>query len=289
MQRAILSRTPDKTRLLRALRPFSLVVALATCGLGAMLALSEGSGSVGLALAVVGAGVILQAGVNLVNDHADRHSPAFDARQRAAIRRNTRLGVLAFVVAGIFGLYLVWLRGWPMLMLELVGMVGALGYTGHPVNYKERGLGVPLVFLFMGVLLVGGAYYAVAGSYRSGVFWLSLPFSLFASLLLLSNELRDYEADLAHGLHTLTVRLGYPRAARLFQAIIGFLALVTLALGAAGLLAYAAIPLASLLLLWRPLRLLDVAPGERHGLAPATGQGFFAYGFCLLLSLWLSQ
>lgn len=281
-----LSMAPDKTRFARALRPFSLVVAVATCGLGVILALRDGAGNPGLGVLVMGAGVLLQAGVNLVNDHADRHSPQFNAGQRAAIRRNTRLGALAFLLAGIVGVYLVWLRGWPMLLLGLVGMAGALGYTGHPVNYKERGLGVPLVFLFMGVLLVGGAYFAVSGGYHAGVFWLSLPFSLFASLLLLSNELRDYEADLEQGLRTLTVRLGYARAGRLFQGLILLLALVTVGLGAMGLLAHAAIPLASLLLLRRPLRLLDKAPAERTRLPPATGQGFFAYGLCLLLTVW---
>jgi len=281
-----LSTVPDKTRFFRALRPFSLVVAVATCGLGVMLALRDGAGNPGLALLVIAAGVLLQAGVNLVNDHADRHSPLFDSEQRVAIHRNARLGVLAFMLTGVFGVYLVWLRGWPMLVLEFVGMVGALGYTGHPVNYKERGLGVPLVFLFMGVLLVGGAYYAVSGSYHAGVFWLSLPFSLFASLLLLSNELRDYEADFEQGLRTLTVRLGYARARRLFQGLIALLVLVTLGLGAIGLLVPAVIPLASLLLLRRPLRLLNEPPTVRAGLPPATGQGFFAYGMCLLLTVW---
>lgn len=279
----------DKTRFWRALRPFSLVVALCTCGLGALLALRDGAGSVALAVAVLVAGVLLQVGVNLVNDHADRESPDFDARQRAAIARNTRLGALAFLLAALFGIYMVWLRGWPMFALELTGLLGALGYTGHPVNYKERGLGVPLVFLFMGVLLVGGAYYAVSGHYGLHVLWLSLPFSLFASLLLLSNELRDYEADLAAGLRTLSVRLGYRRAARLYQGLIALLAAVTLGLGTAGLLAFAVLPLASLALLLVPLRLLHSAPAQRRALAPATGRGFFVYGLGLLISVWWTQ
>lgn len=279
---------PDKTRFVTALRPFSLVVAVATCGLGVLLALREGAADPALALAVVTAGVLLQAGVNLVNDHADRRSAAFSAAQRRAIGRNTRLGAGAFLLAGLFGLYLVWLRGWPMLALEVTGLAGALGYTGHPVNYKARGLGVPLVFLFMGVLLVGGAYYAVSDRYHAGVFWLSLPFSLFASLLLLSNELRDYEADLAEGLRTLTVRLGYERSAWLYRGLTLLLAAMTVALGAAGLLAYAMLPLLSLLCLLPPLRLLDQGPVERRDLTPATGRGFFAYGFTLLATLWIA-
>jgi 1,4-dihydroxy-2-naphthoate octaprenyltransferase len=84
------------------------------------------------------------------------------------------------------------------------------------------------------------------------------------------------------------VRLGYAHATRLYQAIIVLLALVTLALGAAGLLAHAVIPLVSLLFLLRPLRLLQRAPAERMELTPATGQGFFAYGLCLLLAVWWS-
>ncbi len=280
---------PDKTRFRYALRPFSLVVAVATCGLGVLLAIREGAADPTLSLAVVAAGVLLQAGVNLVNDYVDRLSPAFDAPQRRAIRRNARLGAGAFALAGVFGLYLVWLRGWPMLLLEVVGMAGALGYTGHPVNYKARGLGVPLVFLFMGVLLVGGAYYAVSGGYHAGVFWLSLPFSLFASLLLLSNELRDYEADLAEGLRTLTVRMGYERSAWLYRGLILLLSVVTVALGVADLLAYAALPALSLLFLLQPLRLLERGPDERRALAPATGRSFFAYGCTLLAALWIAQ
>jgi 1,4-dihydroxy-2-naphthoate octaprenyltransferase len=231
--------------------------------------------------------VLLQAGVNLINDHGDRHRPGFSASQRAAIRRNAALGWAAIAVAALFGCWMILLRGWPMLALCAVGLVGAWGYTGAPLNYKERGLGVPMVFLLMGVLLVGGAYYAASGSYDSAILWLSVPVSLFSSLLLLSNELRDYESDRAAGIRTLSVRLGYEPAVRLYQSIIALLLVSTLGLGLGGLIANEVIPLLSLAVLLGPLRLLRAPPAERRHLAPRTGRGFLAYGLALLASVWM--
>ncbi len=151
---------PDKTRFLSALRPFSLVVALAGCGLAASLAWQDGYRTPLPIALVMLAGLLLQAAVNLVNDHGDLHRPGFDAAQRRRIRRNARIGWLLFALVMVIGLYLVSLRGWPLALLGLVGLAGAWGYAAPPLDYKSRGLGVPLVFLFMGVLLFALSIYA---------------------------------------------------------------------------------------------------------------------------------
>lgn len=49
----------DKTAFIGALRPFSLVVAIATCGLGVSLALIEGSDQYPLTLLVISTGLSL--------------------------------------------------------------------------------------------------------------------------------------------------------------------------------------------------------------------------------------
>lgn len=74
--------------------------------------------------------------------------------------------MILFTVVIILGLYMVTLRGWPLLLLGIIGVAGAWGYTGSPFNYKQRGLGILMVFWFMGVLLIGGSYYVVSGSYH---------------------------------------------------------------------------------------------------------------------------
>ena len=203
----------------KALRPPSLVIALVSCGLGAALAWRDGLGDTLATVLVLAAGVVLQAGVNLVNDffefktsrvddkiaHLGMFGPAAAARRvvhlpfRARRLRRGRPGRplprLAFGVA-------VRRTGGG-------GLVGGYAYTGEPLNYKRRGLGVPLVFFLMGVLLVAGSYYAVARTLSMRIVLISLPVSALVSLILLANELRDFEPDGRHGIRTLTVRIGY--------------------------------------------------------------------------------
>lgn len=279
----------DKTPFLRALRPFSLVVAIATCGLGVNLALLEHAGNAALAWLVIGNGVLLQIAVNLINDQRDIDNAQFNAAQRAAIRRNTRVGYSVMAVAVIIGLYLVTLRGWPLLLLGLIGIFGAWGYTGGRINYKARGLGILLVFLFMGVLLIGGSYYVVSGQYHLRILLLSLPFSLLSSLLLLSNELRDYEQDLAAGIRTLSVRLGYDFGVRLYYWLVALVYLVSVLLYQAAMLPGVSLLLITLLVLWQPFKLLHAPAAMRQRLTPLTGRFYLVFSAAYLATLWMPQ
>ncbi len=282
-----MSLQPDnKTAFVRALRPFSLIVALATCGLGVSLAWLDGARDPWLAGLVLFNGLLLQIAVNLINDQRDIDSERFDDVQKAAIRRNTRIGYAVMTLAVLIGLYLVSLRGWPLLLLGLVGVFGAWGYTGGRINYKSRGLGILLVFLLMGVLLIGGAYYVVTGSYNLRVFWLSLPFSLLSSLLLLSNELRDYEADLAEGIRTLSVRLGYEFGVRLYYGLSAATYLLSVLLYQAGLLQGVWLLLVTAVALWQPLKLLRSPPSLRRRLTPLTGRLYLLFSLAFIGSLW---
>jgi 1,4-dihydroxy-2-naphthoate octaprenyltransferase len=190
------------------------------------------------------------------------------------------------LLAVLIGLYMVSLRGWPLLLLGLVGVLGAWGYTGGQINYKSRGLGILLVFLLMGVLLIGGAYYVVTGDYSLRVFWLSLPFSLLSSLLLLSNELRDYETDLAEGIRTLSVRLGYDFGVRLYYGLSAAIYLVSVLLYQAGLLQGLWLLLVTAIALWQPFRLLRSPPGMRQRLTPLTGRLYLLFSLAFIGSLW---
>jgi 1,4-dihydroxy-2-naphthoate polyprenyltransferase len=207
---------------IKALRMPSLVIAAASCALGIVLAWRDGRGDIWNSAAVLIAGLALQAGVNLVNDF-------FEFRQRKVDDKVVHLGFgkadrellewLIFLVglaffglAGLIGLFLAWRSGWPLIGLGIVGFAGGFFYTGEPLNYKRRGLAVVLVFFLMGVFMVAGAYYAVAGTYSGNAVLTSIPLSLLVSLILLANELRDFEADSRHGIRTLTVRIGYTRA-----------------------------------------------------------------------------
>lgn len=102
----------------------------------------------------------------------------------------------------------------------MVGWIGGFFYTGEPLNYKRRGLAVTLVFFLMGVIMIPGAYFAIAGtlSWTSVLAW--VPLSFLISLILLANELRDFKADTRFGIRTLAVRIGYRRAVVVYCALL---------------------------------------------------------------------
>jgi len=276
----------DKTSFMRALRPFSLIVALATCGLGTSLALVEGSQHYSLAALVIFAGILLQISVNLINDHRDLENHHYTPEQRLAIRKNTQIGWFIMSIAILLGLYMVSIRGWPLLLLGIVGVFGAWGYTGGQINYKSRGLGIVLVFLFMGVLLIGGAYYVVSGAYHWNIFWLSLPFSLLSSLLLLSNELRDYEEDLAADIKTLCVRLGYEVGVTLYYWLVALVYLASVLLYQADMLNRVTLILVTVIVLWQPLKLLHAPKQQRFHITSLTGRLYFVYSLAYIAAIW---
>jgi 1,4-dihydroxy-2-naphthoate octaprenyltransferase len=229
----------------KALRPPSLVIALASCGLGAALAWRDGRGDLPATLLVLAAGMVLQAGVNLVNDFFEYKTSRLDDKiahlgmfgpERQLVEWFIFLsGLAGFAAVVPAGLYLAWRSGWPFAALGAVGLLGGYAYTGEPLNYKRRGLGVPLVFFLMGVLLVAGSYYAIARSLSARIVLVSLPVSALVSLILLANELRDFEPDGRHGIRTLAVRIGYRAASGLYLALLGSAYLGVGALGLAGL------------------------------------------------------
>lgn len=266
-----------------------MIVAIATCGLGVSLALIEGSQQYWLALLVVLTGLLLQVTVNLINDHRDIDSHVFSADQKSAIKRNTRFGWGLMSVAIAIGLYMVSIRGWPLFALGLVGVFGAWGYTGGEINFKSRGLGVLLVFFLMGVLLIGGSFYTVSGYYHLDILLLSLPFSLLSSLLLLSNELRDYEEDLAAGIKTLSVRLGYDLGVKLYYWIVALVYFFSALLFQAEILNHFILIALTLIVLWQPFKILRAPEPQRKRLTPLTGRFYFVFSVAFLTSVWMPQ
>src|SRR2546428_204833 len=80
-----------------------------------------------------------------------------------------------FILALLMGIFLVLHRGWPIVLLGLIGFIGGYFYTPPPLQYKYRALGLPLVFLLMGPLMVVGSYFAVTGSLDANLLVVSPP------------------------------------------------------------------------------------------------------------------
>lgn len=279
---------------LKALRPFSFTIAVVSCLLGVELAWLDGRGDPARAMAVLVAGVLLQAGVNLVNDFFEYKQGRVDDKipelgvfgaDRTALEWSIfAAGMACFAAVVPLGLWLVAHAGLPLLALGVVGMLGAFYYTGEPFNYKRRGLAVVLVFFLMGVWMIAGSYYAVAGRWSGAAGWLAVPVSALVSLLLLSNELRDAEDDRRHGIRTLTVRIGYDNGVRLYWALVALAYGSVVALWGAGLLAAPWPLLLSVPALRAPARFLRAPRELRRPLTPLTARFHLVFGVLFLIA-----
>lgn len=279
---------------LKALRPFSLVIAVISCGLGILIAWNQGFQNSTIAFWVLVGGILAQAGINLINDIEDLplipNTHAKHTIIKNKINRNTKAGILCFILAGLISLYLISIQGWPLFLLIFVSGLASLSYNIGPFNFKHRGLAMVQVFLLMGILMVQGAYLAMTGSFSYFVLLHSIPISLLVSLLLLSNELRDWESDKLKNIKTLTVRIGYQKAVQLYWGLIAISYLLAISLL---LLEFQGSILNQPHLLWLLMPLPLLMPIKKYldasvrvQLTPMTGRFFFIFGIAYMLALY---
>lgn len=269
-----------------ALRVFSLAVALISCGLGIRLGWDSQNPQYLLAVLLLLGGVLAQAGMNLINDTEDlatdnAHQLPEESRQRIA--RNQRLGWIAFCLAAIIGLYLVSFRGWPLFGLFVISALLALSYNAGPLNFKHNGIAILQVFLLMGLIMVEASFFTMTGQLSSQVIWLSLPISLLISLLLLSNEIRDYESDLKDQTRTLSVRIGLPAARRLYWGLITAALLLTALYAYLGWINPHRLAWLMPAMLMLPVLKTSLYAPQRQKLTPLSGRFFLVFGTAYLI------
>lgn len=92
-------------------------------------------------------------------------------------------------------------------VLGLVGVLAGLFYTMPPVKLAYRGLGELTVAISFGPGIMMGSYYVLRGYHSAEVLGLSALVGALIGSVLVINEMKDAETDLAAGKHTLAVRL----------------------------------------------------------------------------------
>jgi len=215
-------------------------------------------------VALLGA-VSLHAGANLANDYFDHKTGADELNQQPTpfsggsrviqqglITPQTiyRASLLFIGLGSLAGMYLVWTRGWPILVIGLIGVLSAYYYTSGPLKIGYRGFGELLVGLNFGPLMVLGAYFVQAANFSMDAFAASLPVGLLIAAILYINEFPDYNADKAAGKKTLIVKIGPEKAVKgyYFLLTLAYLSIVAGSLTGmipwAGLLCLATLPLA---------------------------------------------
>jgi 1,4-dihydroxy-2-naphthoate octaprenyltransferase len=108
----------------------------------------------------------------------------------------------------VFGLILVALCGWPILALGLVSVLAGYFYTASPLSLAYIALGEATVFIFMGPVIVMGAYYVQREVFTLTSFLMSLPVACLVASILHANNIRDLSSDKERGKSTLATVIG---------------------------------------------------------------------------------
>lgn len=203
---------------IQAIRAPSLSAAAIPVLLGVAVAARDGYFAGGrLLLALIGA-MSIQAGTNLINDYYDHESGADSEDslgpsmviQRALLTpaQVWRGGVVAFSIGAVLGLILVYFCGWPILALGIPSVATGYFYTARPISLAYVALGELTVFIFMGPVIVMGAYFVIALQFSSASLWASIPLGFLVAGILHTNNIRDIDSDSLHGKRTLATILG---------------------------------------------------------------------------------
>jgi 1,4-dihydroxy-2-naphthoate octaprenyltransferase len=214
-----LSPRPTRSRAwLLAIRPATLPAAVGPVLVGLGVTVSLGSFAPLPALAALAVALLLQIASNLANDLFDFRSGA-DNEDRLGPPRATALGWLsqrhmvagvAVVVglAGLVGIYLVWVGGPVILVLGVLAVISAFGYSGGPWPYGYHGLGEVFVFVFFGLVAVAGTTYLQTLTLEPLALAAAVPVGALITAILVVNNLRDIDTDGRAGKRTLAVMLG---------------------------------------------------------------------------------
>jgi 1,4-dihydroxy-2-naphthoate octaprenyltransferase len=219
-----------------ASRPRTLTAAITPVVVGTALAVQAKAFNPPLAIAALVCAVLIQIGANLANDVYDFRKGA-DTPDRQGPQRVTSAGLLAprtveigmwltFGLAAVFGLYLIYVGGWPILAIGVASILAGIAYTGVPLPLGYIGLGDPLVFIFFGLIAVGGTYYLQAHTLAPQVFWAASAIGALTTNILVVNNVRDADTDRASGKRTLAVLLGR-NTARAEYAVLALFAYAT--------------------------------------------------------------
>jgi 1,4-dihydroxy-2-naphthoate octaprenyltransferase len=281
-------------------RPFSFTASTVPVAVGGALAAVEGLFDWTLFLVALAASVLLHIGTNVTNEIYDvrkgvdtivspRASHAI-VKGRIGDREAQVLSILAFAAAFALGVYLVSVRGWPIVALGLAGLIGGYTYTAPPFQYKFSSFGIPLVFLLMGPLMVVGAFYAITGTFDWSALAVSIPVGLLVAAILHGNEWRDISEDARAGARTFSVRAGRDAAHWLYISLVvgAYLALSGAVVG--GLLpTWTLLAMLSLPLLVRQIRSAEFgASGQQRAIAMIdlqTAQLHAAFGYLMVIGL----
>lgn len=171
----------------------------------------------------------LQVAVNFANDYSDgvrgtdaaRVGPlrlvGSGTKSAAAVKR---AAYISFLIAMIAGSYLAITTSLWLFLIGAIAIIAAWRYTGGKNPYGYRGLGEISVFIFFGLVATIGTYFVHSEIIDLRITLIGVAMGAIACCILLLNNIRDIESDIASGKRTLSVRIGRGKSIRLYWILI---------------------------------------------------------------------
>ena len=209
----------------------TLPLAIAPVAIGAGAADSVQAFDLTLSALALTVALFLQIGVNYANDYSDgirgtddyRVGPLRLTGSKSVRPEAVKLAAFAFFgLAAASGLAIVLITGmfW-LIAVGLAAIVAAWFYTGGKNPYGYAGLGELAVFVFFGLVATIGTTFVQVGFIEFNAVLGGVASGLFASAVLMVNNIRDIETDKLASKKTLAVMLGKKAATGLFLVMIG--------------------------------------------------------------------
>lgn len=267
------------------MRPKTLPAAIAPVLVAS--AYAGDSFSLPLFLAALIVAVSLQVAVNFANDYSDgvRGTDAARIGPLRLVGSGTKsasavkgAAYLSFLIAIVAGSYLAITVSYWLFLVGLLAIIAAWRYTGGKNPYGYRGLGEISVFIFFGLVATMGTFFIHSKTIDLRITLIGIAMGAIACCILLLNNIRDIESDIAAGKRTLSVRIGKKKSITLYWVLIALSLIIFITTTSFPSL------LLVLLLLPQLLTLNEVIAGDKLIKAlEATGK--FQILFALLLSL----
>ena len=230
------SAVPRLLTYLKASRPMFLIASVLAVLLGSSIGYSETMRFDILAFCLALLGVIcVHAGVNVLNDVYDEmngtdrlnHDRIFPFTGGSRVIQNgildinqmRRWGIVLLAISMLVGLVLLYLKGPIVIVFGVAGIAIGYAYSAPPLALASRALGEFAVALGFGVIIVTGAAWLQQQTIEAATWLVSVAVGLWASNILLINEVPDAMADRAAGKRTLVVRSGFKVTAMLYSIV----------------------------------------------------------------------
>lgn len=216
-----------------AIRPNFMVLTPLCVLLGVAAAVVDGGAvDVGLALLALLGALLAHAAVNLLNEYDDFRSgldsitvrtpfsggsgalPAHPEAAPAALAA----GIAALIGTALIGLYFIYLRGWAIAPLGILGLAIVVAYT--PWVTRQPLLCLLAPGLGFGPLMVMGTAFVLTGAYTATAAWASLAPLFLVSELLLVNQFPDVDADRQVARRHLPITLGRKACAKIYAVML---------------------------------------------------------------------